>query len=140
MCKARLQAVGQPKPGPIRPGQAGPRSGPDEGLGPAWNFPKPQAGGPGRGFWPMTCSYIYDSNKYNCEKKTFCLYTLALKSHAPTSSESSRATTCHLRNRFPPRCTWRQRMQGSFTTSQMVPSFAYLSSSRFADDLRQAKA
>jgi len=35
MCTARLQAVGQAKPGPIRPSQAGPKSRPDYGFGPA---------------------------------------------------------------------------------------------------------
>jgi hypothetical protein len=33
MCAARLQAVGQAKPGPIRPSQAGPKSRPDHGFG-----------------------------------------------------------------------------------------------------------
>jgi hypothetical protein len=35
MCTARLQAVGQAKPGPIRPSQAGPKSWPEYGFGPA---------------------------------------------------------------------------------------------------------
>ncbi len=32
---ARLQAVGQAKPGPIRPSRAGPKSRPEYGFGPA---------------------------------------------------------------------------------------------------------
>ena len=35
MFPARPKAVGQPKPGPIRPGQAGPKSRPEHGFGPA---------------------------------------------------------------------------------------------------------
>jgi len=42
MCTARLQAVGQAKPGPIRPNQARPKSRPDYGFGPAWDSGKPK--------------------------------------------------------------------------------------------------
>jgi hypothetical protein len=42
MCTARLQAVGQAKPGPIRPSQAGPKSRPDHGFGPAQDPGKPK--------------------------------------------------------------------------------------------------
>jgi hypothetical protein len=42
MCTAQLQAVGQAKPGPIRPSQAGPKSRLDHGFGLAWDPGKPK--------------------------------------------------------------------------------------------------
>jgi hypothetical protein len=42
MCTARLQAVGQAKPSPIRPSRAGPKSRPDNGFGLAWDSGKPK--------------------------------------------------------------------------------------------------
>src|SRR6267154_2229698 len=42
MCTARLQAVGQAKPGPIRPSQAGPKSRPEHGFGSAQDLRKPK--------------------------------------------------------------------------------------------------
>ena len=50
MCTARLQAVGRPKPGLIRPGRAGPKSRLGYGLGPGFGCRKAQARGPSRGF------------------------------------------------------------------------------------------
>jgi hypothetical protein len=58
MCTARLQAVGQAKPGLIRPSPAGPKSRPDHGFGPAPDFGKPkpsaQAAAFERIFWTMS--------------------------------------------------------------------------------------
>jgi hypothetical protein len=42
MCTAQLQAVGQAKPGPIRPGQVRPKSRPDHGFGMAGDSGKPK--------------------------------------------------------------------------------------------------
>jgi len=51
MCTARLQAVGQAKPGLIRPSQAGQSQRPDHGFG--WlEILESKAVGSGRGFWP----------------------------------------------------------------------------------------
>jgi hypothetical protein len=97
MCKARLQAVGQPKPGPIRPGQAGPRSRPDEGFGPAWNFPKPKPVAQAAAFGQLLAVIIMVAISIIAKKNCHAITPL-LSSH--TSSESSRAATCHLRNRF----------------------------------------
>jgi len=57
MCTARLQAVGQAKPGPIRPSQARPKSRLHHGFGLAWDPGKPkppaQATAFGRIFWSI---------------------------------------------------------------------------------------
>ena len=42
MCLARPEALSRAKPGPFRPGQAGPRCGPSKGFGPAQERSKPE--------------------------------------------------------------------------------------------------
>jgi hypothetical protein len=44
MCMARLEAVSRAKPGPNRPGQAGPKWRPHNGFGLAWGPGKPEPG------------------------------------------------------------------------------------------------
>jgi hypothetical protein len=58
MCKARLQAVGQAKPGLIRPSQAGPKSRPEHGFGPARDSGKPK---------PSAQAMAFDRNFWNEE-------------------------------------------------------------------------
>ena len=50
MCLARLKAVSRAKPGPFRPGQAGPLVTAQYWLWPGSKWLKAKAGGPGRGF------------------------------------------------------------------------------------------
>jgi len=78
MCTARLQAVGRPKLGRIRPSRARPKSRPDHGLGPGLHCWKAGAGGSSRGFMSQQIQQTLHMSETKVSCPSLCFAPLML--------------------------------------------------------------